>query len=186
MPSLRLIPGLKVWRPADAVETAAAWISAVEESAAPSALILSRQNMPPLPHGDAPLALIQRGAYILKDCSGTPEAILMGTGSETHLAVEAAEILAKEGRRVRVISMPCAEVFAAQDKAYQESVLPAAVRARVAVEAAHVDWWRKYVGLDGRVVGMSTFGESAPGNVLYDYFKITVAAVLAATREVLK
>ncbi len=186
VPSLRLIPGLKVWRPADAVETAAAWISAVEESAAPSALILSRQNMPPLPHGDAPLALIQRGAYILKDCSGTPEAILMGTGSETHLAVEAAEILAKEGRRVRVISMPCAEVFAAQDKAYQESVLPAAVRARVAVEAAHVDWWRKYVGLDGRVVGMSTFGESAPGNVLYDYFKITVAAVLAATREVLK
>ena len=186
VPSLRLIPGLNVWRPADAVETAAAWIAAVEEQAAPSALILSRQNLPPLPHAQDPLALIRRGAYILKDCSGTPEVILMGTGSETHLALEAAEMLAKEGRRARVISMPCAEAFAAQDEAYRESVLPAAVRARVAVEAAHVDWWCKYVGLDGRVVGMSTFGESAPGSVLYDYFEITADAVATAARGMLK
>ena len=168
------------------METAAAWIAAVEEQAAPSALILSRQNLPPLPHAQDPLALIRRGAYILKDCSGTPEVILMGTGSETHLALEAAEMLAKEGRRARVISMPCAEAFAAQDEAYRESVLPAAVRARVAVEAAHVDWWCKYVGLDGRVVGMSTFGESAPGSVLYDYFEITADAVATAARGMLK
>lgn len=186
VPSLRLIPGLKVWRPADAVETAAAWVTAVEDRAAPSALILSRQNLPALPHAADALASVQRGAYILKDCDGTPEAILMGTGSETHLALAAAEILAQEGRRVRVVSMPCAEIFAAQSAAYQESVLPAAVRARVAVEAAHVDWWRKYVGLDGQVVGMSTFGESAPGNVLFDYFKITVDAVVNAARDVLK
>jgi transketolase len=110
----------------------------------------------------------------------------MGTGSEIHLAVEAAEILTREGRRVRVVSMPCAEVFAAQSEDYQESVLPSAVRVRVAVEAAHVDWWRKYVGLDGRVVGMSGFGESAPGNVLFDYFGITTEAVVVAAREMLK
>ena len=190
VPSLRLIPGLKVWRPGDAVETAAAWITAVGERSAPSALILSRQNLPALPHQQGAeanaLCLISRGAYVLKDCAGTPEVILMGTGSETHLALEAGEILAREGRRVRVVSMPCAEVFAAQNADYQESVLPAAVRARVAVEAAHVDWWRKYVGLDGRIIGMSTFGESAPGNTLFDYFKITVDAVVDAARDVLK
>ncbi len=184
--SLRLIPGLKVWRPADAVETAAAWIAALEERAAPSALILSRQNLPSLPHSQEALAIVRQGAYILKDCAGTPEVILMGTGSETHLALEAAEMLVQEGRRVRVVSMPCAEVFAAQSATYQESVLPNAVRARVAVEAAHVDWWRKYVGLDGKVVGMSSFGDSAPAPALYEYFKITAAAVAQAARDMLK
>ena len=186
LPSLRLIPGLKVWRPGDAVESAAAWLVALGEKNAPSALILSRQNLPPLPHGEDSLAKIQRGAYILKDCAGTPEVILMGTGSETHLALEAGEILTGKGRRVRVISMPCAEVFAAQSEAYRESILPNAVRARVAVEAAHVDWWSKYVGLDGRVVGMTGFGESAPGNVLYDYFKITAQAVVDAAEALLR
>ena len=164
--SLRLIPDLLVWRPCDAVETAVAWKVALE-SAQPSCMVLTRQGLAPQIRTADQVEAVRRGAYILKDCEGTPEVILIATGSEVQLAVSAAEALAGKGRKARVVSMPCAELFDAQPAEYKENVLPRAVRARVAVEAASVDGWWKYVGLDGAVVGMSGFGESAPGDVLF-------------------
>tara|TARA_R110000744_G_scaffold66321_3_gene135524 strand:+ start:195 stop:2150 length:1956 start_codon:yes stop_codon:yes gene_type:complete len=175
--NLRLTPNLATWRPCDGAETAVAWKSALERKDGPSALVFSRQGLPAQVRSAEQLANVAKGGYILKECDGEPQVILIGTGSEVGVAVDAAEQLAAKGVAVRVVSMPSTSVFDQQDAAYRESVLPRAVTARVAVEAAHVDYWSKYVGLDGAVVGMSTFGESAPGGVLLKHFGITADAV---------
>ncbi len=185
VPSLRIIPNLHVWRPCDAVETAVAWRCAIERKDGPSVLALTRQGVPHQPRSEAQLADIARGGYVLKDCDGTPEAILIATGSEVSLAVGAADALAAEGRRVRVVSMPNANLFLEQDEAYRESVLPSAVTARVAVEAAHSNFWYQFVGCKGRVVGIDRFGESAPAKQLFEEFGFTVDNVVANVREVL-
>ncbi|WP_221075149.1 transketolase [Agarivorans aestuarii] len=176
--SLRLTPNMETWRPCDQVESAAAWINAVERIDGPSSLIFSRQNLAQQKRSGEQLELINRGAYILKDCSGSPELILIATGSEVELAVEAAAKLSEQGKQVRVVSMPCTERFDKQDAAYREAVLPKAVRARVAVEALQADFWGKYVGLDGVTVGMTSFGESAPAGELFKLFGFTVENVI--------
>lgn len=185
VPSLRLIPGLHIWRPCDAAETTVALQCAVESENAPSCLILSRQNLPPQQRTPEQDKAVGRGAYVLYDPKGAPEGILIATGSEVPLAMQAAQALEKQGRNIRVVSMPCAEVFAMQDKAWQESVLPSSIRARVAVEAASSDWWAKYVGLDGIVIGMNSFGESAPGNTLFAHFGFTAGHVAKAMESLL-
>ena len=181
---LRLTPGVHVWRPCDSVETAVAWRAAVARKDGPSCLALTRQNIPVQPRDAARLADIAKGGYILRDSKGQPEVILLASGSEVSVAVGAADALEKKGVKVRVVSMPCAEVFEAQDREWREHVLPNAVRARVAVEASASDWWRRYVGLDGAVVGMTTFGESAPGAAVYEYFGFTVDNVLKTVKTV--
>ncbi|MBU7572113.1 MAG: transketolase [Hydrogenophaga sp.] len=182
VPSLRLIPGLDVWRPGDALETAVAWAHALQRRDGPSALALSRQNLPPL--GDETrAAAVQRGGYVLSDMPGA-QAVIVATGSETVLALQAQTALAAEGIATRVVSMPCTNVFDRQDAAWQDAVLPPALPA-VAVEAAHPDFWRKYVGRTGRVVGMSSFGESAPAKDLYAHFGITAARVADEVRALL-
>ncbi|CAA0115881.1 Transketolase 1 [Halioglobus japonicus] len=183
--SLRTTPNMQTWRPCDAVESAVAWKAAIERRDGPSALIFSRQGLPHQARSDQQLADVARGAYVLKDCEGSPEAILIATGSEVQLAMSAAEELAGKGRRVRVVSMPCAELFEQQDAQYREAVLPSDVLARVAVEALHADYWYKYVGLDGRVVGMTTFGESAPASDLMQYFGFTTENVVATVEDIL-
>jgi transketolase len=176
---------MHTWRPCDAVESAVAWKSALERRDGPSSLVFSRQNLPHQSRDDDQLAAVARGAYILRDCQGTPDVILIATGSEVALAMGAAEELAARGKQARVVSMPCAEVFEQQDAAYREAVLPSDILARVAVEALHADYWYKYVGLDGRVVGMTTFGESAPAAELMKYFGFTVENVVAVVEDVL-
>ena len=183
--TLRMIPHMLVWRPCDAVESAVAWKAAVDNSAGPSCLIFSRQNLPHQQRTGDQIAAIGRGGYILRDCDGTPDAIIIGTGSEVSLATEAAEVLAAKGKNIRVVSMPSTNVFDSQDAAYRESVLPAAVTARVAVEAGVTDYWRKYVGLDGKVIGLDTFGESAPADEVYKHFGITTENVAKAVEDVL-
>ena len=183
---LRLTPGLKVWRPCDTVESAVAWKMALQTQNAPSCLILSRQNLPFAQRTPEQLTAIERGGYILLDCNGAPEAIVMASGSEVQLAVAAAERLAANGRRVRVVSLPSVSLFEEQDEAWRESVLPRAVRARVAVEAGSVGIWGSYVGLDGCVVGMRGFGESAPAPELFAHFGITVDAVETALNTSLR
>ena len=183
--ALRVTPNMHTWRPCDAVESAVAWKAAIERRDGPASLVFSRQTLPHQQRDDGQLAAIASGAYVLADCKGKPEAILIATGSEVQLAMDAAARLAEAGRQVRVVSMPCAEVFEQQDAAYRESVLPSDVLARVAVEAAHADYWYKYVGLDGRVVGMSSFGESAPAPELMNYFGFTVDNVVAVVEELL-
>ena len=185
VPSLRLIPNMSVWRPCDAVETAVAWKCAIERKDGPTALSLSRQGLPHQQRDSQQLANVSRGGYVLKDTDGTPDAILIATGSEVALAMDAAARLADKGRKVRVVSMPCTDLFDAQDADYRESVLPASVRARVAVEAAATQGWFRYVGLDGKVVGMEGFGESAPGDALMDYFGFTVDNVVQAVEDVM-
>ena len=185
IPSLRLIPGLRVWRPCDAVETVIAWKNAVESENAPTCLILSRQNLPLQKRTLEQGKTMERGGYVLHEPAGPVQGIIIATGSEVALAMEAARELEKRGRKIRVVSMPCAEVFAAQDKAWQESVLPSSVRARVAVEAAASDWWHKYVGLDGIVIGMTTFGESAPAPELFKHFGFTVEHVMKTMESLL-
>jgi transketolase len=179
MASLRYIPNNDLWRPCDAVESAVCWKAAIERTAGPSCLVFSRQNLPHQPRSDAQVADIARGGYVLKDSVGTPELILIATGSEVGLAMEAA---AQLGDAVRVVSMPSTDVFDRQDAAYRESVLPKAVRKRVAVEAGVSDFWRKYVGLDGAVVGIDGFGASAPADVLFAHFGFTVEKVVEAAR----
>ena len=174
IPTLRMIPNMAVWRPCDTVETAVSWKDAIENKERPSILIYSRQNLPFQTRDAATIANVAKGGYILKDTDGTPDAIVIATGSEVSLAMEAAEASSK---KVRVVSMPCVEVFEAQDDAYKESVLPKAVTARVAVEAAIMDGWWKYVGMNGAVVGMSSFGESAPAPELFKHFGITAENV---------
>ena len=182
--SLRLIPHLDVWRPCDTVESAQAWIGAVERRDGPSALVFSRQNLQFQKRGDAARAGIARGAYVLADCAGAPQALLLATGSEVQLAMEAQAKLAAEGVRVRLVSMPSTSVFDRQDAAYREAVLPRGVP-RVAVEAGVSDYWRKYVGLEGAVIGIDRYGESAPGPELFKYFGFTVDKVVAAVKSVI-
>ncbi|GAA5525255.1 transketolase 1 [Microbulbifer aestuariivivens] len=182
--SLRSTPNLHTWRPCDATESAVSWKMAIARETGPSALIFSRQGLAPQPRDAAQLQQIERGGYVLLDCDGAPEAILIATGSEVELAVEASKRLA--GRKIRVVSMPCAEAFMEQDEAYRESVLPASVRARVAVEASHRDYWYKFVGFDGDIIGMSSFGESAPGGALMKEFGFTVDNVVASVEKLLK
>ena len=181
--TLRATPNLHSWRPCDAVESAVAWRAAIERREGPTALVFSRQGLPHQQRSEAQLAAIGRGGYILRDCEGSPEALIIATGSEVALAVGAAEALA--GRAIRVVSLPCTEVFEAQDAGYRESVLPADCRARVAVEAGHADYWHKWVGIDGRIVGMRSFGESAPAKALMAEFGFTVDKVVAAVEELL-
>ncbi len=184
VPSLRIIPGLDVWRPADGLETAVAWACAIERRDGPTALALSRQNLPRLADRPELAERIRRGGYILAELDA-PEAVILATGSETMLAMQAHELLASEGIATRVVSMPCTNVFDRQPQAYQEAVLPLALPA-VAVEAAHPDFWRKYVGRTGRVIGIATFGESAPAKDLYAHFGITAEQVAQAVRELVQ
>ena len=181
--ALRATPNLHTWRPCDTVESAVSWKSAIERRDGPAALVFSRQGLTPMPRTGDQVAAISRGGYILKDCDA-PQAILIATGSEVDLAMQAAEQLADKGILARVVSMPCAEIFSAQDADYRDSVLPPSVRARVAVEALHADYWYKFVGLDGRVVGMTSFGESAPGDVLLKEFGFTVDNVVSNVLEI--
>lgn len=183
--SMRMTPNLHTWRPCDTVESAVAWKQAIERQDGPSALVFSRQGLPCMARDEQQLANVARGGYILKDCQGQPDIILMATGSEVELAVQAAAQLTEQGRQVRVVSMPSTEVFDAQEAAYRQAVLPLEVPARIAIEAACADFWYKYVGLDGRVIGMTTFGESAPAEDLFPYFGFTVEAVVAAADELL-
>jgi transketolase len=183
VPSLRLIPNLDVWRPADGLETAVAWACALERRDGPSALALSRQNLPRVSAAIEP-ALIRRGGYVLSDVE-EPQAVILATGSEVEIALAAQAQLATEGLRARVVSMPCTNVFDRQPASYQDAVLPPQLPA-VAVEAAHPDFWRKYVGRSGRVVGIATFGESAPAKELYAHFGITAQEVARAVRELVQ
>jgi len=176
--NLRTTPNLTTWRPCDATESAVSWKAAVQNQKAPSALIFSRQGLPAMTRTSAQVADIAKGGYVLQDCDGIAEVILIATGSEVALAVKSANALTEQGKKVRVVSMPSTNVFDAQSAEYKESVLPSTVLKRVAIEAAHVDFWAKYVGFAGKVVGMTTFGESAPGDVLMEHFGFTVDNVV--------
>ncbi len=181
IPTLRMIPNMDLWRPCDAVETAVAWKAAIEKQNGPTCLIFSRQNLAHQARSETQIANIAKGGYVLADCDGTPEVIVIATGSEVEIALKAA---AESDKKVRVVSMPNTKRFDAQDAAYRESVLPAGVTARVAVEAAVTDGWYKYVGLNGKVVGINRFGESAPAGQLFKEFGFTAENVLAAINEV--
>ncbi|WP_265755521.1 transketolase [Avibacterium sp. 21-594] len=183
--SLRLIPNLDTWRPCDQVESAVAWKAAVERKDGPSAMIFSRQNLTQMDRTPAQLADVARGGYILTDSEGTPDLIFIATGSEVELVVKAAEQLRQEGKKIRVVSMPSTNVFDKQDDAYRESVLPSSVTRRVAVEAGISEFWYKYVGFGGRIVGMNSFGESAPAGELFKLFGFTVENVVAKAKEIL-
>ncbi|EHK9182286.1 transketolase [Vibrio vulnificus] len=183
--SLRLTPNMSTWRPCDQVESAVAWKLAIERKDGPSALIFSRQNLAQQERTAQQVADIAKGGYILKDSDGKPELILIATGSEVELAVKAAEQLTAEGKKVRVVSMPATDTFDKQDAAYRESVLPSDVTARIAVEAGIADFWYKYVGFDGRIIGMTTFGESAPADQLFEMFGFTVENVVNTAKELL-
>ena len=179
--TLRMIPNMDVWRPCDAVESAVSWKAAIQNQTGPTSLIFSRQNLPHQERTADQIKLIERGGYILKDCAGTPDVIIIATGSEVSLAMEAADA---SDKNVRVVSMPSTNTFDKQDETYRESVLPSSVTARVAVEAGVTGFWAKYVGLNGKVVGIDTFGESAPAGELFKLFGITTEAVVAAVNEV--
>ena len=183
--AMRSTPNLDTWRPCDAVESAVAWKQAILRTDGPSALVFSRQTLPHQVGAAERVSDVTRGGYVLREEQGELEAIIIATGSEVALATDAAEKLSAAGRGVRVVSMPCAEVFQRQDVEYRESVLPSHLLARVAVEASHQDWWYKYVGLDGRVVGMNSFGESAPGPVLMKEFGFTAENVIEAVEDVI-
>jgi transketolase len=182
IPTLRMIPGMSVWRPCDTVESAVAWQAAIEQQDGPSCLIFSRQGLPHQARTAEQIANIRKGGYILKECDGTPDVIIIATGSEVALAMGAAEQLAD--KKIRVVSMPSTTVFDAQDEDYRELVLPGNVTARVAVEAAVTDGWYKYVGLNGAVVGIDRFGESAPAGQLFELFGFTVDNVVKAVNSV--
>lgn len=183
--SLRSTPNMSTWRPCDAVESAAAWKYAVERNDGPTSLIFSRQNLPHQARDTEQLAGIAKGGYVLKDCAGTPDLIFIATGSEVELALAAAANLSEQGKQVRVVSMPSTDVFDQQCAEYKQQVLPLEVSARIAIEAGIADYWYKYVGLDGRVVGMETFGESAPAGQLFEEFGFTVDNILAVADELL-
>lgn len=183
--SLRLIPNMQVWRPCDAVESAVAWKVAIENRDGPTCLIFSRQGLPHQSRSNQQLENIKRGGYTLLDCDGKPEAILIATGSEVSLATEAAGILSGQGKRIRVVSMPCTNTFAQQDNDYRESVLPRAVTSRVSVEAGSTDSWYKYIGLSGKAIGVNRFGESAPAGDLFREFNLTVDHVVEVVTQTL-
>ena len=181
--NLRMTPKMRTWRPADAVESVIAWKNAIEYQDGPSSLVFSRQGLPALERTEQQVAMVEQGGYILVDSEGEPEVILIATGSEVNLAVKAAAELNAAGTATRVVSMPCTSVFDQQDEAYKQTVLPNSVTKRVAIEAAHVDYWHKYVGFAGKVIGMSTFGESAPGGVLMEHFGFTVENVVNTVKS---
>ena len=183
--TLRLIPFIQVWRPCDAVETAVSWKAAIERQYGPSILVFSRQNLPHIPRTQQQIEAISRGGYILSDSDGQPEAIIIATGSEVELAMKAAEQLKAAGKKIRVVSMPSTNIFDAQDASYRESVLPSAVTKRVAVEAGVTDGWWKYVGTNGKIVGLNRFGESAPAGQLFKEFGFTVENVVKNVEAVL-
>jgi transketolase len=183
--NLRMTPNMMVWRPCDAAETAVAWKSAVERRDGPTSLVFSRQGLPAQARNAEQLANVAKGGYVLQDCAGTADLILIATGSEIGLAMASAEVLTAKGNKVRVVSMPSTNVFDAQDAAYKASVLPSNVTKRVAIEAAHADYWYKYVGFEGAMVGMTTFGESAPGGDLLKYFGFTVENVVDTAEKIL-
>ena len=183
--SLRLTPNFSTWRPCDQVEAAVAWKAAIERHNGPTALILSRQNLAQMDRSAEQLEAVAKGGYILKDCDGQPELILIATGSEMEITVNAAKALTDEGHKVRVVSLPSTDVFEAQDDSYKESVLPRDVRARVAVEAGIADYWYKYVGIDGAIVGMTSYGESAPAEKLFPFFGFTTENVIKKAKSVM-
>lgn len=183
---LRMTPGMTVWRPADLLETAVAWQQALEHHNGPAALLLSRQNLPALPHTQESAELIKKGGYIIADCHGTPDVILIATGSEVQLALTAAEQAGTNGLKVRVVSMPCGERFLKQDSSYKEQVLPAAVRQRIAIEAGSSAYWHQFVGLDGAVIGIDQFGVSAPAAQAYDYLGLSVAHIVTTINSLTK
>lgn len=183
--TLRLIPGMQVWRPCDAVETAISWKAAIERKDGPSVLVFSRQNLPHINRTQDQIDAVARGGYVLADCDGQPEAIIIATGSEVELAIKAAEVLSANGKKIRVVSMPSTNVFDAQDVSYKESVLPASVTKRLAVEAGVTDGWWKYVGSNGRVMGLDRFGESAPAGQLFKEFGFTVENVVSNVEAIL-
>ncbi|WP_280571098.1 transketolase C-terminal domain-containing protein, partial [Chromohalobacter sp. 296-RDG] len=183
--ALRITPNLATWRPCDATETSVAWLAALKRQDGPTALVFSRQGLPGQARDVAQLAAIERGGYVLKDCDAMPELILIATGSEVGLAMDAATQLNDQGRQVRVVSMPCASAFDAQDADYQETVLPPAVTRRLAIEASHPDYWRKYVGPRGSVIGMTGYGESGKAEDLFRHFGFTVENVIDTARALL-
>ena len=183
--TLRLIPNMSTWRPCDQVESAVAWKHAIERKDGPTSLIFSRQNLNQQQRDAEQLANVAKGGYILKDAVGTPDVILIATGSEVELAVQAYEALTAEGKAVRVVSMPSTDVFDKQDAAYREAVLPSSVTARVAIEAGIADYWFKYVGLNGKIIGMHSFGESAPAGELFKLFGFTAEKVVDAAKELI-
>jgi transketolase len=183
--SLRILPNMQVWRPCDTVETGIAWASAVERTDGPSSLILSRQALPPMARTPAQLADVARGGYVLADSDGTPDCILIATGSEVGIAVDAARRLAEAGRKVRVVSMPCTQAFDAQPQQYRDTVLTPGVP-RVAIEAGVRDTWWRYVGSRGAVIGMETFGASAPAKQLFEHFGFTTDNVVRTVDGLLK
>ncbi|MBY6198280.1 transketolase [Vibrio hangzhouensis] len=185
MASLRLTPNMSTWRPCDQVESAVAWKFAIERKDGPTSLIFSRQNLAQQARSEQQVTDIAKGAYVLKDCEGKPELILIATGSEVELAVNAAAELSQAGKKVRVVSMPATDVFDKQDEAYRESVLPSDVTARIAVEAGIADFWYKYVGFGGKIIGMTTFGESAPAGELFKMFGFTTENVVNTAKELL-
>ncbi|MCG9623735.1 transketolase [Vibrio mediterranei] len=185
MASLRLTPNMSTWRPCDQVESAVAWKFAIERKDGPTSLIFSRQNLAQQERSTQQVADIAKGAYVLKDCEGKPELILIATGSEVELAVSAAQQLTEAGKKVRVVSMPATDVFDKQDEAYRESVLPSDVTARIAIEAGIADFWYKYVGFGGKIIGMTTFGESAPAGELFKMFGFTTENVVTTAKDLL-
>jgi transketolase len=184
--SLRLMPNMSVWRPCDTVETAVAWRYAIENETGPTSLVLTRQGLPHQERDEGQVAAIAKGGYVLRDCNGAPDIILIATGSEVALATSAAEELAADGVQVRVVSLPSTDVFDAQDEAYRESVLPAAVTARVVVEAGVTETWWRFAGPAGRVIGIDRFGASAPANELFEHFGFSTSNVVAVAKDVLK
>jgi transketolase len=183
--SLRIMPNMRVWRPCDTVETAVAWRDSIERQGGPSSLILTRQGLPHQNRTAEQIKGIAKGGYILRDCDGAPELILIATGSEVSLAMDAADEIAGAGTAVRVVSMPCTDLFDSQSDNYRESVLPAATTKRVAIEAGVPEGWWRYVGSSGRVIGMSSFGASAPAEQLFEHFGFSVSNVVSVANDVL-
>ncbi len=183
--SLRLIPNMSLWRPCDAVESAVAWACALERTTGPTSLLFSRQGLPHQKRSPEQLDAIRRGGYVLKDCDGEPEAIIIATGSEVALAIDAATVLEGKGAQIRVVSMPSTDTFDAQPESYRQSILPPSVRARVSVEAGITDYWYKYLGFDGKPVGIDSFGESAPYKDVFAHFGFTVDNVVQAVETVM-
>jgi transketolase len=183
--SLRLTPNMNLWRPCDTVESAVAWKHSIQREDGPSSLIFSRQNLPHQERSAQQVADIEKGAYILSDSEGQPDLILIATGSEIGLAQDAATKLREAGHKIRVVSMPSTDVFDQQSAEYKQGILPLEVSARIAIEASMADYWYKYVGIDGRVIGMTTFGESAPANQLFEEFGFTVDNILFVADELL-
>lgn len=184
--ALRTIPNLSVWRPCDLVETAVAWQSAIENETKPTALLLSRQALPAQTHHAGQIAQIKRGGYVLLDCNDTPDCIIMATGSEVGIAISAAETLRQEGIKIRVVSLPSTDVFLQQERSYQEDVLPKNITRRVAIEAGSSDYWHKFIGSEGRIIGIDHYGESAPAKDLFKLFGFTAENIVAVVKSIVK